>query len=81
MSKTKDLIPYEVILAAIEGNVDSINQILRYFEPYINELCKRKVKAPGKGEHYQIDEFMKLRIETELIAKILKFKIIPEELI
>jgi len=68
-------IEFEVIQAAIQGDADSINQIISYFQPYINARCRRKFKDEFGHEHYMTDEYMKRRLETKLITKILDFKI------
>lgn len=63
--KYREPVEFDVIRAAIQGDADSINQIISYFQPYINARCRRKFK----------DEYMKRRLETKLITKILDFKI------
>jgi len=73
--KHREPIEFKVIQAAIEGDVDAINQVLFYFQPYINSRCKRKVKDEFGQVHYMVDEYMKRRMETRLITKILDFKI------
>ena len=80
MSEKRDLLPYETIVEAIGGDVEAINQVLGYFEPFIDNLCLRKVEEPGQKVRYQIDAFMKLRIQSKLVEKILTFRIRPEEL-
>ena len=62
--KKKEQIAFEVIEAAIGGDAVAINQIIDYFQPYINSRCRRKF----------IDESGR-RMETKLITKILGFKI------
>ena len=73
--KYKEPIEFEVIQAAIQGDADSINQIILYFQPYINSKCKRKFKDEFGTEQYVVDEYMKRRLETKLITKILDFEI------
>lgn len=73
--KYREPIEFEVIQAAIQGDTDSINQIIVYFQPYINARCKRKFKDEFGYEQYVTDEYMKRRLETKLITKILDFKI------
>ncbi len=73
--KYREQIEFEVIQAAIRGDVDSINKIVAYFQPYINARCKRKFKDEFGYEQYVTDEYMKRRLETKLITKILDFKI------
>lgn len=73
--KQKEPPKFEVIDAAIRGDVESINQILLYFQPYIEDQCKRKFINEFGMVQYVVDEHMKRRLETKLITKILDFKI------
>lgn len=66
---------FETIQAAIEGDAEAINQVLSYFQPFINSECKREYKDEFGRIHYVTDEYMKRRMETKLITKILDFKI------
>lgn len=75
MKEYRELIEFEVIEKAIGGDVDSINQILFFFQPFINARCKRKVTDEFGQTYYALDEYMKRRLETKLITKILDFKI------
>ena len=73
--KYRELPEFEIIQAAIEGDAEAINQILSYFQPFINSECKREYKDEFGRVHYVVDEYMKRRMETKLITKILDFKI------
>lgn len=66
---------FETIQAAIKGDAEAINQIISYFQPFIDSECKRKYRDEFGIEHYAADEYMKRRMETKLITKILDFKI------
>ena len=66
---------FEVIQAAIEGDAEAINQVLSHFQPFINSECKREYRDEYGRGHYVADEYMKRRMETKLITKILDFKI------
>ena len=74
--KHRELPEFEIIQAAIEGDAEAINQILSYFQPFINSECKREYKDEFGRVHYVVDEYMKRRMETKLITKILDFKIV-----
>lgn len=63
MNNEKKILPYEIIESAISGNTNSVNYVLEYYEDYINQLCKRKIKLADGSEHDQVDEFMRLRRE------------------
>ena len=73
--KYREMPEFETIQAAIEGDVEAINQILSYFQPFINSECKREYKDEFGRIHYVTDEYMKRRLETKLITKILNFEI------
>ena len=67
--KKKEPVAFEVIEAAIAGDV------VDYFQPYINSRCRRKFIDESGQIKYGIDEYMKRRMETKLITKILSFEI------
>ena len=73
--KHREMPEFEIIQAAIEGDAEAINQILSYFQSYINSECKRKYEDEFERIHYVTDEYMKRRLETKLITKILDFEI------
>lgn len=74
-SKKKEPIEFRVIEAAITGDAAAINQVVDYFQAYINSKCRRKFIDESGQVHYGVDEYMKRRMETKLITKILDFKI------
>ena len=73
--KKKEQIAFEVIEDAIGGDAVAINQIIDYFQPYINSRCPRKFIDESGRTTYGIDDYMTRRMETKLITKILGFKI------
>ena len=64
--KSKELLPLSVIDAARDGDSQAVDQVLRYYEGYINKLCV--------VDHYPSDRFTfsshgyDLHIENELVA-------------
>ena len=54
--KHRELPEFEIIQAAIEGDAEAINQILSYFQPFINSECKREYKDEFGRVHYVVDE-------------------------
>lgn len=73
--KNKKLLEFEIIEAAIQGDTEAINYIVYYFQPFINQKAKRKCEDEYGRTYYVTDEYMKRRMETKLITKILDFKI------
>ena len=75
MKINNSLIPFPVIVAASNGDVDAINAMLKHYEGYIASLSIRQVyDEAGKG-YTIVDNDLRRRLETKLITKILEFKI------
>lgn len=70
-----ELLPFHTIVAASEGDVVAINQVLGHYEGYIATLSTRKLVDEYGQIHYCVDEVLRRRLETKLITKILQFKI------
>ena len=68
--KGKELLPLSVIDAACNGGSQTVEQVLRYYEGYINKLCTRTLYDPDGQHHVQVDEYMKRRLEIKLIHSI-----------
>lgn len=70
-----NLLPFHIIVAASEGNIAAINQVLEHYDGYIATLSTRKLIDEYGQPHYCVDETLRRRLETKLITKILDFKI------
>ena len=61
---------YELICAAVKGEEEALNQILRYYDDYINTLATVEAEDEyGKPYHY-IDDDLKVRIQMKLVQAI-----------
>lgn len=69
--KGRALLPMPVIEAARAGDAGAVEQVLRYYEGYINKLCTRTVYDENGCPHARLDEYMKSRLENKLIRAIL----------
>ena len=49
--KSKELLPLSVIDAARDGDSQAVDQVLRYYEGYINKLCTRTLYDPDGQPH------------------------------
>ena len=56
VKKHREMPEFETVQAAIEGDAEAINQILSYFQPFINSECKREYKDEFGRVHYVVDE-------------------------
>ena len=50
--KGKELLPLSVIDAARDGASQAVDQVLRYYEGYINKLCTRTLYDPDDPVSY-----------------------------
>ncbi|OQA70983.1 MAG: Helix-turn-helix domain protein [Firmicutes bacterium ADurb.Bin248] len=71
-----DLLPFPVIAAATNGNVDAINAVVKHYAGYIATLSTRRLYDENGTPVLCIDEEMRRRLETKLITRILTFKLI-----
>lgn len=69
------LLPFPVIAAAVNGNVDAIHSVLKHYEGYIAALSMRKLYDKNGCSHWCVDEEMRRRLETKLITRILTFRL------
>ena len=70
MKKGYKLPPYRLISSAVDGNEQSIERILAFYDPYISKCCLRPLYDELKG-----------RIREAIIKMILDFDIgtVPTE--
>ena len=73
--KKADLLPFHIIKAASEGDVETINTVVDHYEGYIIRLSILKMYDEYGQVHYCIDETLRRRLQTKLITKVLDFKI------
>lgn len=69
--KGRELLPLTVSDAAQTGDAGAVEQVLRYYEGYINKLCTWTVYDESGCPHGCLDEYMKSRLENKLIRAIL----------
>lgn len=69
-----NLLPYETIKNAVQGDVDAVGEILQHYDGYINTLSRRKMYDEYGQVHYCIDETLKRRLQTKLLIKTLNFE-------
>ncbi|WP_277406905.1 helix-turn-helix domain-containing protein [Lacrimispora xylanisolvens] len=75
MKTTYPMIPFSDIVAATDGDIETINQIVKHYSGYIAKRSLRPMKDECGNQHMVVDENLRHRIETRLITKILSFEI------
>lgn len=69
------LLPYPVIAAAVNGDPDAVNHVVRHYSGYIATLSTRTSYDAQGVLRTQVDEDLRQRLETKLIVAILKFEL------
>lgn len=67
------LVPYPVIVAAVRGETDAVNAVIRHYSGYIATLCKRTGRDENGNYCTYVDEELRRRLESKLIISILGF--------
>ena len=71
-----DLLPFSIIAAATNGNVDAIYTVVKHYAGYIAALSVRLLYDENGTPVLCVDAEMRCRLETKLIARILTFRLI-----
>ena len=67
------LLPYPIIAAAVRGEPDAVNTVIRHYSGYIAALSMRRGYDQNGNPCLAVDEEIRRRIETKLIIAILSF--------
>lgn len=73
--------PYRLISSAVDGNEQSIERILAFYDPYISKCCLRPLYDEYGNVYIVVDMELKGRIREAIIKMILDFDIgtVPTE--
>ncbi|WP_270739642.1 helix-turn-helix domain-containing protein [Massilioclostridium coli] len=71
---------HETILQAIKGEAYAIHQVVDYFHNYIIYLSKIESYTNTGNAFYYYDIDIQRELETHLIATIIKFRSVAEEI-
>ena len=69
-ARYKEPLPLAVIEAARAGDAGAVEQVLQYYNGYINKLCTRTLYDGSGQPQICIDEYMKRRLQIKLIHSI-----------
>ena len=75
MTAKPPMIPFPVIVRAADSDIEAVNQIVRHYSGFIASRSMRPMKDEYGNTHMVVDETLRRRMETRLIAKILSFEI------
>ena len=74
--KNRNLLPFSIICAASKGDAEAISQVLKHYEGYIITLSTRTLYDEYGLPHICVDEGIRRRLQTKLIAAVLNFNIV-----
>ena len=72
-SKTVEMLPFEVIAAATQGDTDALCKELEHYDGYIAKLSTRIARDEYGNSFLFVDEEMRNRLKVRLIARTLAF--------
>ena len=76
----ESLLPFEVIEAVVNGDVEACQEVLTSFENYIDKICKAPVDSVNGTKFMELDLSMKQAVEQKLLYAITnKFEMLPLE--
>ena len=75
MTAKHPMIPFPGLVKASDGDIEAINRIVRHYSGFITSRSIRPMKDEYGNTHMVVDETLRRRMETRLIAKILSFEI------
>jgi hypothetical protein len=78
LRSTKRLVPYPVIICAVQGDPTAMDQVIVHYNPYIAYLSRRNVRDE-EGFFVKIpDPEIEARLTSRLVRAVVRFKIITE---
>lgn len=72
---SKDAPPLNTIVAAIHKDSQAIDELLAFYQPYIQRLASRELFDASGYTCSVVDEQVRRQLEIKLIAAILEFEI------
>ena len=72
--KHAEMLPFEVIAAATQGDTDALCKVLEHYDGYIAKLCTRLVRDDYGNSFPMVDEEMRNSLQHHLITRTLSFK-------
>ncbi|MGB4658967.1 MAG: helix-turn-helix domain-containing protein [Mobilitalea sp.] len=74
------LLPFEVIEAVVNGDVEACQEVLMSFKNYTDKICKAPVDSVNGTKFMELDLSMKQAVEQKLLYAITnKFEMLPLE--
>lgn len=72
----QNVLPFPIIVLAVQGDVMAMNQILKHFEHYMIKLSQKTLFDEFGNPYIYVEPEIKRTLETKLIMAILNFELI-----
>lgn len=76
MKSNQKVLSFTVIILAVNGDVNAVNQVLQHFEHYINKLSQKTLFDELGNPYIHIEDDIKRLLETKLILAITRFELV-----
>ena len=67
-----NLLPFDVIEAAANGNSEALDKVLRHYSGYIARLSMRQMYDENGSLRWGVDEAMRRQLENKLVDAIVR---------
>lgn len=68
------MMSYEVMVKAVSGDPVAMEQVLSYFDGYIDQLCTHAFLEESGRVEYGVDTLRKTQLQGKLLAAMLRFE-------
>ena len=75
LRSTKRLLPYPVIICAVQGDPTAMDQVIGYYNPYIAYLSRRNVRDEDGYFMRLPNAEIEARLISRLVRAVIQFKI------
>jgi hypothetical protein len=72
----QNVLPFPIIVLAVQGDVMAMNQILKHFEHYMIKLSQKTLFDEFGNPYIHVEPEIKRTLETKLIMAVLNFELI-----
>lgn len=71
----QNVLPFPIIVLAVNGDVNAVNHVLKHFEHYIIKLSQKTLFDEFGNPYIHVEPEIKRKLETKLIVAMLNFNL------
>lgn len=73
-TKSNDVLYFEVLKNAMDGDTSAINALLKHYAPYLKKMATRELFDTDGTMHTVYDDEIRRELEIKFITGLLEFK-------